>query len=150
MAGAKQLTRTVRQAFLKHLKDTANVTEAAARIKVTRSRLYDLRGKDPEFKRQWEDAVSAAEAMNVDRLEAEAMRRAVDGVDKPYFYQGKECGRMVEYSDPLLKFLLQHRLPERYGDGGGRDGDAPGSGPVVFEMHLAPARSTDGEGEPDE
>lgn len=135
MAGVKRLTRTVRQAFLRHLEETANVTEAAARVRVTRSRLYELRNRDPEFKGRWEAALCAAEAVNADRLEAEAMRRAVDGVEKPYFFQGRECGRTVEYSDPLLKFLLQHRLPERYGDGGDRPDP---QSPVVFEMHLAP------------
>ena len=146
MPKAKQLTATVRRAFLKRLSETGNVTQAAARLEVTRSRFYDLRARDPEFRAQWDAALGDAEEAVAERLEAEAVRRAVDGVEKPYFFQGRECGRTVEYSDPLLKFLLQHRLPGRYGDGTNRDGQGRDGGGVVFEMHLASERDRDEEG----
>ena len=42
-----------------------------------------------------------------DALEAEARRRAVEGVRKPVFYQGVICGWVGEYSDTLLIFLLK-------------------------------------------
>lgn len=49
-------------------------------------------------------------------LEDEAVRRAVDGVEKPVFYRGEVCGHVVEYSDPLLALLLKANFPDRYKD----------------------------------
>ncbi len=137
MARARKMTAEIKQEFLRHLLETANVSEAAARLKITRSRFYEQRQKDPAFCQAWAEAVGAT----TDRLEAEAIRRAVDGVEEPYFYQGRECGRVRKYSDPLMKFLLQHRLPERYGDGE----EGADQSPVVFEMHFAPQEEENGE-----
>ena len=47
-------------------------------------------------------------------LEEEAIRRAVDGVDRPVFFQGKIVGYTKEYSDTLLKFLLEAKRPAIY------------------------------------
>lgn len=47
-------------------------------------------------------------------LEDEAHRRAFEGVDKPVFYQGDECGTIREYSDTLAIFLLKAHNPEKY------------------------------------
>lgn len=49
-------------------------------------------------------------------LEAEARRRAVDGVQEPVFYQGQICGYVMKYSDALLIKLLQANLPEKFKD----------------------------------
>ena len=32
-------------------------------------------------------------------------RRAIEGVDKPVFYMGEECGYITEYSDTMLAML---------------------------------------------
>ena len=47
-------------------------------------------------------------------IEAEARRRAVDGVDEPVYYQGKEVGTVRRYSDVLLIFLLKGLRPQRF------------------------------------
>ena len=49
---------------------------------------------------------------SADRLELEARRRAVEGVDEPVFYQGVEVGTVRKYSDALLQFLLKARRPD--------------------------------------
>ena len=51
-----------------------------------------------------------------DALEAEARRRAVEGVRKPIYCQGEICGTVREYSDTLLFFLLKGAMPEKYRD----------------------------------
>ena len=51
-----------------------------------------------------------------DALEDEAVRRAVEGVIKPVFHQGKRVGTLRVFSDPLLMFLLRARRPERFAD----------------------------------
>ena len=52
----------------------------------------------------------------MDELEAEARRRAVQGVRQPVFHQGKVVGHIRKYSDLLLIFLLKHRRPEIFAD----------------------------------
>ncbi len=59
--------------------------------------------------------LSGAEEVAADRLEAEAWRRAVEGVERPVgWYQGKPGGYVKEYSDVLLIFLLKGLRPEKY------------------------------------
>ena len=68
----------------------------------------------------------------MDRLEAEARRRAIEGIEKPVFYKGKMCYRdevdpatgerrgtgepllIRKSSDVLLMFLLKGARPEKY------------------------------------
>ena len=69
-----------------------------------------FRKDDEEFDKRWKEADDIA----VERMEAEADRRAVDGTDKPVFYQGERCGEVREYSDSLLIFRLKARRPEVY------------------------------------
>lgn len=145
MAARTTFTRARRALFLETLRATGNVSEAARAAAVSRSRVYQVREGSEPFARAWEDAVCAVE----DRIEAEALRRAVDGVEEPYYYQGKECGTVRKYSDQLLMFLLKTRCPERYGDKP-EGGDAPG-GQVVFKLNFAgePDNETGSDGEAD-
>lgn len=132
MPARKSFTRARRELFLETLRATGNVSEAAKAAGISRSRVYQVRGESQSFAGAWDDAVSAVE----DRIESEAVRRAVEGVEEPYYYQGKECGTVRKYSDALLMFLLKTRCPERYGDKAGA-GDAPAAGQVVFELNFA-------------
>ncbi len=53
--------------------------------------------------------------MAADVLEAEAHRRAVEGVEEPVgWYKGVAGGTVRRYSDVLLMFLTKGALPERY------------------------------------
>jgi hypothetical protein len=49
-------------------------------------------------------------------LEAEAWRRAKEGVAEPVFQGGKQVGVVQRYSDQLLMFMLRARAPEKYRD----------------------------------
>ncbi len=49
-----------------------------------------------------------------DRMEDEARRRAVDGVEESVFYQGEQVSTVRRYSDTLLIFMLKARRPETY------------------------------------
>ena len=62
-----------------------------------------LRRKDEEFAAAFDEAMNAA----MDNLEAEAIRRAVDGVEEPVYYRGEEVGTINKKSDQLLMFLLK-------------------------------------------
>ncbi|MGE4551772.1 MAG: hypothetical protein AB7D57_01590 [Desulfovibrionaceae bacterium] len=157
MIRAKRFTARVRERFLEALRSTGSVSAGARACGISRGRLYDLRRTDPDLAQAWDETLAEALADRTEALEAEAFRRAVDGVDRPYFFQGQECGRVREYSDSLMKFLLQTQLPGRYAPGGGGAAEAggeagranargaavpaapaPAEPRVVIELHLGP------------
>lgn len=105
-----------REAFLSALALTGNVSEAAAACAIGRTAAYDWRRDDETFAADWDAALDEA----ADRMEREAFRRAVEGTEKPVFGslgQGRgsgEVGRIREYSDTLLIFLLKAARPEKF------------------------------------
>lgn len=96
--------------FLLHLAWGGNVSAAARYARISRQTAYNHRESNSHFRAAWEEALEVA----TDRLEEEARRRAVEGVDEPVFYQGKEVARVRKYSDTLLIFLLKAHRPEKY------------------------------------
>jgi len=98
--------------FLELLRETANVSASARRVGISRQAAYKARARSEEFREAWEDAIEEA----IDALEAEARRRALEGVGEPVFYQGKEVGHIRRYSDLLLIFLLKGRRKEVFGN----------------------------------
>jgi hypothetical protein len=111
-----------RKAFLAALSKTANVTHACTFAPMSRDAAYKWRAADPEFKKEWEDAIEKG----TDLLVLEARRRAFRGTRKPVFYKGAIAGYIREYSDVLLMFLIKERRPEyresfRQIDDGGDD-----------------------------
>lgn len=106
-------TKSDRQAaFLEALSTGVGVREAAKAAGVGCSTAYEWRKCDMSFADEWE----AAYGSGTDVLAQEATRRAVDGVPKPVFYNGKKVGEVREYSDTLLIFLLKARDPRQYCD----------------------------------
>jgi len=93
--------------FLDNLRATGNVSEAARSVGRRRSAVYALRRADPSFASLWEEALEDA----ADRLEREALRRAVEGTHEDRFFQGQAVGGITRYSDSLLMFLLRARRP---------------------------------------
>ena len=83
---AKRSKRTdERQAkFLATLRETCSVSKAATAASIGRSTAYAWRASDEAFRAAWDEAEEEA----ADALEAEAWRRAVEGVDTPITYQG--------------------------------------------------------------
>jgi hypothetical protein len=112
-----KLTNARQERFLKSLAETGNVTAAVAAAGTSRTRVYELRKVDPAFAARWEEA----EDMAADALEAEARRRAVEGIQEPLVSAGKlvrdDDGQPIavqRYSDHLLLALLKaHRPPRR-------------------------------------
>ena len=96
--------------FIEALKKNGNVRDSCALANIDRTTAYEHRNSDLAFRKLWEDALDDA----ADSLEAEAVRRARDGVDEPVFYMGAECGAIRKYSDTLLIFLLKGIRPEKY------------------------------------
>lgn len=98
--------------FLGHYSNTAQVKEAAKSVSVTPHTVYQWRSLDPLFK----EKMDRMKPIIAQKLVDEAMRRAVDGVDKPVYQGGKRVGVIREYSDKLLSQLLKGMVPEVFGD----------------------------------
>lgn len=96
--------------FLDRLSKSPNVSAAAKAAGYSRNYFYDLRKADSDFATEWQDALD----QSLDTAEGELYRRAVRGVSKPVYYLGKEVGKVKEYSDTLLIFLLKSHKPEVY------------------------------------
>lgn len=95
-----------------------NITAACKAANVGRRTVYDRRDRDLAFAQAMADALEDA----VDLLEAEAWRRAADGLERKRFHKGEplidpETGEQYverEYSDQLMMQLLRAHRPERY------------------------------------
>lgn len=102
--------RTVRQTlFLEAF--TGNITAACRAAGITPNTFYQWVDSDAVFVNEFANAKAAV----VDRLVDEAMRRAVDGVEKPVgFHKGAPSAYVREYSDTLLMFLLRGLKPDTF------------------------------------
>lgn len=110
-------TAAARAKFLDTYAKVGNVTAACELSTVGRRTHYNWLDTDPAYVKAFEDAKAEA----VDRLEQEARRRALVGINEPVFGKlpGKdtgsgEIGRIRKYSDTLLIFLLNGHRPEVY------------------------------------
>lgn len=119
----KKLTPAKKRIWLDAYGQSANITYACEVAGITRTCYIKWMQRDPEFARQKQ----LAEAKSVEILEAEARRRALEGVERRLFYKGKEIkvkgpdGKLVpyverSYSDVLTIFLLKAANPAKYCD----------------------------------
>lgn len=114
MAGrkrAKKWSARAERTFLEALAASANVEGAAETAGMSRSQCYYRRDHRPEFRDAWDDALSQGYA----RLEANMLRRALEGVARPVIRSGKTVATVIEYSDAInLRLLTRHEaLVER-------------------------------------
>ena len=99
-------------AFFHHLGRTGSVTVAADRAQLRRSSLYQRRQDDEEFAERWAKALD----LGVERLQDNAMNRALNGTPKPVWRNGQQVGSVQQFDNRLLQFLLRAHRPEIYGD----------------------------------
>ena len=105
-------------AVLRVLAETGKVTLASQACGwQDTSTVQKARREDEDFAADWEIALLAAS----NKLEAEAWRRAEEGVLEPTYYKGEIVGYTTKYSDPLMMFMLR-KLNPAYRDTG-RSGD---------------------------
>lgn len=102
-----------RNRFLATLALCGNEIEAIRRAPgCTRDKLRAEMRSNPEFATQYQQAMEIA----LQNFEKECDRRAIQGVDKPVFYKGKQCGVVKEFSDTLLIFRMKAMNPAKYRD----------------------------------
>ncbi len=106
----KGIKRPWEDVFLEHLAFTYNVVASCKKAGVSRSAAYRKRWENERFAREWDEALEVGAVT----LEAEAIRRSVEGVLEPVFYQGEVVGHIRKYSDQVLMFLLRGAMPEKY------------------------------------
>lgn len=100
------------QAFLTALADTANIAASVRAAGLSDTTVYRRRRDNEDFRSLW----AAALREGVAKLEMMLLDRAMNGVEKPVWYGGKQVGTMTDYSDRLaLALLAFHR-------GGGGNG----------------------------
>jgi hypothetical protein len=142
-----RFTPTAREKFLASLASTGNVSASAEAISMSRRQLYTHRNQDAFFAELWDEA----EAIAADALEAEARRRAVEGVEKPLVSAGRlvkdddgQPIRVREYSDSLLALLLKARNAPVFGDRQKIEHLGAGGGPVQMQVeNLTPERAAE-------
>lgn len=112
------MPREWEELFFYTLTETGNVSQACRIAGISRQTAYDYRETDHIFAWKWEDCLEEA----CDGLELEARRRAVEGVERKKFSEGRPVmdpatGRQYverEYSDTLLIVLLKAHRPEKF------------------------------------
>lgn len=113
-------------AFLRALKDTGNVGSACKLAGIGRTQVYAWYNNDRRFAKLWDSCLEIA----TDALEAEARRRAIEGVQKPVYQGGKKVGTVTEYSDRMLELLLKAHRPAKYRERVSTEISGPNGGPI--------------------
>lgn len=126
-SGRAERTPEAEDEFLAAVETTGSVTAACKLVGLGRRTVYEWKEADPVFAARME----AAQDRGTDALEDEAVRRAVEGVDEPVFYQGAVAGYVRRYSDTLLMFTLKGRRPDKWKDRSAQEISGPGGEPLV-------------------
>ena len=124
----QEITEPQKRAFLAAYAHTGRITRAAKAAQVNWRNHYNWLKSDPGYPA----AFAEAQSMAGDFLEDEAIRRALEGIQKPVFYQGVHTDNVTEYSDTLLIFALKGAKPEKYRERFEHTG--AGGGPLQIEM----------------
>jgi hypothetical protein len=109
-----------------------NIGRACEMSDVPKMNVYRWRKESDEFAKAWDEAAERG----TDTLEDEAIRRAFDGVDRPVFQGGREVGRIREYSDTLLIFLLKGRRPAKYREQHKHEHSGPNGGEIPYKVYV--------------
>ncbi len=116
--------------FLEQLAGCGIVTHACKKARIGRTWAYKRRREDEEFAKAWAEA----EEIGINAMEDEAMRRAVQGVERPVFQNGRQVGKLREYSDALMIFLLKGKRPEKYKERVANEHTGAGGAPLQINL----------------
>jgi len=107
---AAEIKHAKKRAMLTALGRLGIITHAVAAAGITRQTHYSWVESDPAYAAEAE----RAQEWHVEQLEAEADRRALEGVLEPVTSGGKVVAWRRRYSDTLLIFRLKALRPEVY------------------------------------
>ena len=126
------LQPTIREKFLGYVKQSGSVTGALIKLRtldkfdIGQGTVNHLIQRFPTFKDMVEEAKDEYRYV----IEAEAHRRAVDGVDKDVYFQGTVVGKEKVYSDTLLSKLLEANIQKFRKASAGGSTNIKASGPI--------------------
>jgi hypothetical protein len=100
-----------RRLFLKILAKTGCVLEACRAAGVSKSAVYALQERDPEFRKHCDLALE----MGSLPVELAAWERGVTGIEEEVIRGGMVVGYRMKRSDAVLRLLLQGANPKKYG-----------------------------------
>lgn len=112
----------IEERFLNGLRNSWSISKSARDVGIGPDTAYAWRAASrgtlnektgiyaDDFCVRWDQAQEAG----IERIEDEAVRRAVEGVEKPVYQQGVIAGSITEYSDTLMGLVLRGKLPARY------------------------------------
>lgn len=126
------ITHAKKRAFLVAYAELGSIPKACEAAGIERKSEWHWRS-DPVFV----EAKAYAWQLAAEKLEAEAFRRAHDGVEEPVFQSGGEVGRVRKYSDTLLIFLLKGAKPNTYRDQWKGEISGPDGGPIRTAVDLS-------------
>lgn len=126
-----KVTQDIKDTIVDMLGYLPNMSAVCKLIGIHPATIHKHRKADEEFGK----AVAEALEVGYDSLEAEAYRRAVDGVDEPIHYRGEEVGTVKRYSDSLLTTLLKANKPKKFNPGAKIDIGA-GDEKVTFNFNI--------------
>jgi hypothetical protein len=105
--------------FLASLRATGVVARACVAASVSSAQVYTRRKEDADFAAAWDNALEDS----YDALEAEARRRALEGVDEPVIYQGQPTPLWERDADGQV--VLEEYVAQTRADGSQVMGSRP-------------------------
>ena len=99
-------------AYIEALRVTGLEATARGIAQVSKRAVDTLLADDLEFS----DECACTLDQWADKLEREAYRRGVEGIEKGIYYQGRLEATEIQYSDTLLQTLLKAKRPDQFGD----------------------------------
>jgi len=135
-----RLTKEHQQAFLAAYAELGTILGATRATKLSRNAVYRWLEKDPEFAAAWRQTRREF----ADRLEDEARRRAVEGVEEYVVSAGKlvygpdgQPLKQRRYSDQLLALMLKAKRGDEYRERASIEHSGPGGGPMRTQATVA-------------
>lgn len=127
-----------RESFLSVLGRTGNPSSACKESGLTRRQINVMKQRDASFAIAYDEALDDA----ADLLEAEAWRRALEGIEQPVLKAGlpvldpvtHEPMIVRRYSDPLLVLLLRGFKPGKFQTRSGTAPAIPDPGAAIREI----------------
>lgn len=130
------------EAFLDGLREGWSVRKSAWAAGIATITVYDWKTKseasrqeDGTYKDDFFVRWNNAHRDGCDVLEDEALRRGVEGVEKPIYQGGVLVGTVTEYSDTLLGLKLRGKIPDIYNTER-HELSGPGGGPMAHTMEI--------------
>jgi len=105
-----RLRAELKRVFLRAYATSGIILDGTVAADISRDTYKKWRREDEAFDAGCEEAKQMAD----DLLEREAVRRGMNGFDRPVIYQGEITDYYTDYSDSLLQTLLKGNRPSKF------------------------------------